>query len=85
MCKDELYIPRSKEARIAILEKIYDDTLDCLRECVDNKKTSGSAAWTTVLERSRLEILELQRTRDSQSDTKVILEFRRPDQDEIEA
>ena len=69
-----LYKPRSNEERIAILEEIYDNTLDWIQGSSKSKDGKGTAAAALILERSRLELKELRRG-NSPDDKELVIRF----------
>jgi len=54
--------PLTRQQRLEMLNRIYDGALHWLEGAVITAKSNGIGAATQVLERSRLEAIELERT-----------------------
>lgn len=66
--------PLAKEKRLAMLNEIYDGTLFWIQEALVKGTGKDTGAATMMLERVRLEIEGLERTRKDQSE-KIELTF----------
>jgi hypothetical protein len=56
----------TKEERLAILRRVYDQALIWCADQVECYRGKGTAAAGTMMERARLEIKELNRTSDEE-------------------
>ncbi len=78
------YEPMSKEERCLRLQRIYDDALEWIEIAVQEREPKGTGAATMLLERSRLEIVELERTRDGANKQEIRLIFQQAEPEEEE-
>lgn len=70
------YTPFPKEERVLRLERLYDEALLWLEEAVAERIPKGTGAATLVLERTRLEIEEVQRAGQGSRPQKIELIFK---------
>ncbi len=76
------YEPMSKEERCLRLQRIYDDAIEWIEVAVQEREPKGTGAATMLLERSRLEIVELERTRDGGQKHDITIVFKQAEKDE---
>jgi len=70
------YTPLTKEERALRLQRLYDNALYWLENAVETQEPKGTGAATMVLERTRLEVIELQRTGQGPAQQKIELTFK---------
>ena len=69
------YRRKTSAERIEQLEKIYDDSLDMITDCLEKKIMKGTQAAFYNLQSARLEVNEIQRARGVDNTTSHVMAY----------
>ena len=76
------YEPMSQAERCLRLERLYDESIAWLEEAVQERVPKGTGAATLVLERTRMEIDELERAGHGAKPQEIHLVFKQGEKEQ---